>query len=238
MEIRNLMEDSVKAVVDELFAAEARDHRLGYCSCDQCRLDVACYVLNRVKPEYIVSSRGLAYSEKEGLDKVQRRADVISFVKEGWGKVTHAPRTTADHEAPSAPAELAEGPSFNFPTIMGRVFDGRTFAPIGEGQVRLLAAGVQVGMVDTNWQNPFILAGGTAGTYIFWPSQVHSARPGEEGSWNFEIRVEAPGFDVISHFIELSFQSEAEVRRDFSLQRVHKIPDLYIFPEGQVEEDD
>ncbi|HRZ64078.1 MAG TPA: late competence development ComFB family protein, partial [Spirochaetia bacterium] len=70
MEIRNLMEDAVKAVVDELFELEAKDQRLGYCLCDQCRLDVACYVLNRIKPEYIVSSRGLAYSEKEGLDKV------------------------------------------------------------------------------------------------------------------------------------------------------------------------
>jgi len=33
MEIRNLMEDAVKAVVEELFEIENREHRLGYCTC-------------------------------------------------------------------------------------------------------------------------------------------------------------------------------------------------------------
>ncbi|HOX32277.1 MAG TPA: late competence development ComFB family protein [Spirochaetales bacterium] len=238
MEIRNLMEDAVKAVVDELFELEAKDQRLGYCLCDQCRLDVACYVLNRIKPEYIVSSRGLAYSEKEGLDKVQRRADVISLVKEGWAKVTHAPRATADHGASGGKPESLDGPSFNFPTIMGRAFDGRTFAPIVEGSVRLLESGSEVGMVDKNWQNPFVLASGTAGTYIFWPKPVRAGRAGERRNWTFEIRVEAPGFDPASHFIELGCESESAARRDFSLQHVHKIPDLYLFPEGQGEEDE
>lgn len=238
MEIRNLMEDVVKALVDELFGIEAKERRLGYCVCDQCRLDVACYVLNRVKPEYVASSRGLAYSEKEGLDKVQRRADLISLVKEGWSKVTHAPRLTVDHEAPSAPPERTAGPAFNFPTIMGRVFDGRTFAPVTEGRVRLLSGGAEAPVVDQNWQNPFVLASGTAGAYIFWPSHVATAAVGEERNWTFEIRVEAPGFDVLSHYIELELQAEPEIRRDVSLQRVHKIPDLYLFPEGQSDEEE
>jgi competence protein ComFB len=238
MEIRNLMEDAVKAVVDELFEIESKERRLGYCVCDQCRLDVACYVLNRIKPEYIVSSRGLAYSEKEGLDKVQRRADVISLVKEGWAKVTHAPRPTADHGAPGAQAEQASGPSFNFPTIMGRAFDGRTFAPIVEGRVRLLESGAEVPMVDANWQNPFVLAAGTAGTFIFWPKPAIGKAVGESRSWTFEVRLEAPGFDPLSHFIEISLESELDARRDFSLQRVHKLPDLYLFPEGQSDEEE
>ncbi len=232
MEIRNLMEYSVKAVVDELFDNETREPHLGYCTCDQCRLDVECYVLNRVKPEYIVSSRGLAYSEKEGLDKVQRRADIISLVKEGWGRVTHAPRTTSDHNAPHAVLESIQGPAYNFPTIMGRAFDGRTFAPVPEGKVTLLEAGREVVMVDSNWQNPFILAGGTAGTYIFWPLPLAAPAQAEARTWTFEIRVDVPGFDSISHFIELQLEVEAEVRSDFSLQRVHKIPDLYLFPVG------
>lgn len=238
MEIRNLMEDAVKAVVDELFELESKDHRLGYCVCDQCRLDVACYVLNRIKPEYIVSSRGFAYSEKEGLDKVQRQVDVISLVKEGWGKVSHAPRSTSDHGAPAGFVEPKGGPSYNFPSIMGRAFDGRTFAPIVEGHVTLLEAGVEVAMVDQNWQNPFILANGTAGMFTFWPSPIRSKKAGEKRSWTFEIRIEAPGFDPLSHFIELGFESDTEAKHDFSLQHVHKIPDLYLFPEGQGDEED
>jgi competence protein ComFB len=239
MDIRNVMEDMVKAVVDELFDNETKEKRLGYCTCDQCRHDVACYVLNRVKPEYIVSSRGLAYSEKEGLDKVQRRADVISLVKEGWSKVSHAPRqTTGHHGAKKEPAEAqTEGPAYNFPTIMGRVFDGRNFAPLGEGLVLLLDAGVEVPMVDPNWQNPFVLAGATAGTYIFWPRPVQGPVAGIEKQWTFEIRIEVPGFDPLSHFAVIDLIPEREARADFSLQRVHKILDLYLFPEGQADED-
>jgi Late competence development protein ComFB. len=238
MEIRNLMEDAVKVVVEELFAREMRERSLGYCTCDQCKLDVECFVLNRVKPEYIVSSRGLAYSEKEGLDKVQRAADVISLVKEGWGKVTHAPRSTSDHQAKPRSEEGREGPSYNFPTIMGRVFDGRTFAPLGEGTVRLMSGSSEIEMVDPNWQNPFVLAGATGGTFIFWPKPVEATSLEEERSFVFEIKVEVPGLEILSHFVEISLKPEARPRFDFSLQRVQKVPDLYLFPEGQGDEEE
>jgi Late competence development protein ComFB. len=237
MDIRNIMEDAVKGVVDELFDLEGRERHLGYCTCDQCRLDVECYVLNRVKPEYIVSSRGLAYSEKEGLDKIQRRADLISLVKEGWGKVSHAPRPTSDHVGPRSVHAEHEGPVYNFPTIMGRVLDGRTFAPIGEGVVRLFADGEEVQMVDPNWQNPFVLTLATGGTFIFWPKSLPAGHDSGERSFVFEIKVEVPGLEGLSHFVEIDLGPERETRQDFSLQRVHKVPDLYLFPENQGDED-
>jgi len=235
MEIRNVMEDAVMTVVEELFAAEEKDKRLGFCTCDQCRQDVACYVLNRVKPEYIVSSRGLAYSEKEGLDKVQRRVDVISLVKEGWSKVSHTPRATSDHLGAKAPEAGREGPVYNFPTIMGRVIDGRTFAPLGEGVVRLLAGEVEAEMLDPNWQNPFVLAGATGGTFIFWPKPVAAEAGEAERIFSFEIKIEVPGLEALSHHIEMDLSPERAERLDFSLQRVHKVPDLYLFPQGQGE---
>jgi competence protein ComFB len=238
MEIRNIMEDAVKVLVEELFERENREKRLGYCTCDQCKLDVASYVLNRVKPEYIVSSRGLAYSEKEGLDKVQRQADLVSLVKEGWGKVSHAPRPSSDHVRGKAPDVEREGPVFNFPTIMGRVFDGRTFAPLGEGAVRLLSEGADAEMVDPNWQNPFVLAGATGGTFIFWPKPVAAAAEEGERKFGFEVKVEVPGLEGLSHYVEMDLSPERSVRQDFSLQRVQKVPDLYLFPEGQGEEDE
>ncbi len=236
-EIRNIMEDAVKVLVEELFEREDREKRLGFCTCDQCKLDVACFVLNRVKPEYIVSSRGLAYSEKEGLDKVQRQADLISLVKEGWGKVSHAPRPTSDHVVGKTMEGDQVGPVFNFPTIMGRVFDGRTFAPLGEGVVRLLSEGMETDMVDPNWQNPFILAGATGGTFIFWPSSIAASTKDAEKKFGFEIKVEVPGLEALSHYVEIDVASEPSMRLDFSLQRVYKIPDLYLFPSDQSDED-
>ncbi len=238
MEIRNIMEDAVKVMVEELFDREDKEKRLGYCTCDQCKLDVECYVLNRVKPEYIVSSRGLAYSEMEGLEKVQRQADLISLVKEGWGKVSHAPRPTSDHLAGKALDEEHKGPVYNFPTIMGRVFDGRTFAPLGEGAVRLLSEGADADMVDPNWQNPFVLAGATGGTFIFWPRHQDASPKDGERKFVFEVKVDVPGLESLSHYLEMDIAPERNPRLDFSLQRVHKVPDLYLFPEGQPGEDE
>jgi competence protein ComFB len=238
MDVRNLMEDAVKSLVDELFESENRDKRLGYCTCDQCKLDVECFVLNRVKPEYIVSSRGLAYSEKEGLDKVQRQADLISLVKEGWGKVSHSPRSTSDHVAQKSAAAEQAGPAYNFPTIMGRVFDGRTFAPLGEGVVLLFAGGEEVQMVDPNWQNPFVLAGATGGTFIFWPKSIPAGQDTVPRDFVFEIKVEVPGLEGVSHYIKMDLSPERSARLDFSLNRVHKVPDIYLFPAGQSDEED
>jgi competence protein ComFB len=238
MDIRNIMEDAVKVLVEELFERENRELRLGYCTCDQCKLDVQCYVLNRVKPEYIVSSRGLAYSELEGLDKVQRQADLISLVKEGWGKVSHTPRSTSDHVGGKPLDAELDGPFYNFPTIMGRVFDGRNFAPLGEGAVRLLAEGGEAEMLDPNWQNPFVLAGATGGSFIFWPKAVQASPGGPERKFVFEIKVEVPGLEALSHYVEIDVKPERSARLDFSLQRVHKVPDLYLFPEGQNEDED
>jgi competence protein ComFB len=224
--------------VEELFEREKKEKRLGYCTCEQCKVDVVCYALNRAKPEYIVSSRGLAYSEKEGLDKVQRQADLVSLVKEGWGKVSHYPRPTSDHVAGNSRKVELEGPVFNFPTIMGRVLDGRTFAPIGEGTVHLLADGAKSEMVDPNWQNPFVLSGATGGTYIFWPRAVAASPEAGGRKVSFEVRVDVPGLESLSHYIEIGIAPERSVRLDFSLQRIAKVPDLYLFPEGQPEDDE
>jgi competence protein ComFB len=229
MEIRNLMEDVVLAVVGELFELEDHDHRLGFCTCGQCRLDVACYVLNRMKPEYIVSGRGVAYSERDFQVKVQRRADIITLAKEGWGHVDHSPRPNIDHGSQKV-RELPEGPVFNLPTVMGRAFNGLNFEPLAAGTVSLLVDGSLSPMIDANWQNPFVLAKATAGTFILWPRPLPVPDAGTSRHFAFEIKVEVPGFEPISHFFELDLASDRAVKDEFSLQHVHKVPDLYLFP--------
>ncbi|MCG8483767.1 MAG: late competence development ComFB family protein [Clostridia bacterium] len=36
----------------------------------QCKLDVACYVLNNTKPRYSVSSRGIVHHEMDYINKL------------------------------------------------------------------------------------------------------------------------------------------------------------------------
>ncbi len=237
MEIRNLMEDAVLATVGELFELEEKDTRLGLCTCGQCRLDVACYVLNRIKPEYILSGRGLAYSERDMLEKVQRRADIISIAREGWSKVAHNPRVTADHGGVYS-RDLPMGPSFNIPTVMGRVFNGLNYEPLSQGKISLTINGILAPMVDRNWQNPFILAQATAGTFIFWPRPEAATAAGSIKSFSCELSIDVDGFDPLSHYFEFDVVADRSAKDEFSLLHSTKIPDLTLFPRGTEEGQD
>lgn len=237
MEIRNLMEDAVFAIVGELFDLEEREPTLGFCTCPQCRLDVACFVLNRIKPEYIVSGRGLAYSEKDMLEKVQRRADIITIAREGWSKVSHRPRENSAHGQVPA-AVLPPGPAFNIPAIMGRAFNGLNFEPLALGTVLLLLDGKPAPMVDQNWPNPFVFALGTEGNFTFWPRPEKAGAAGEVRAMSAELRLVAEGFESLSHFFEFEVTAEKEAKEEFSLLHIHKLPDLYVFPVGSAEGED
>jgi competence protein ComFB len=237
MDIRNLMEEAVLSAVDELFASESPNAKLGFCTCGQCRLDVACYVLNRIKPEYIVSSRGLAYSERDFMETVQRRADIISLAREGWSRVAHRPRKTADHGLATLVSNLPEGPAYNLPTIMGRAFNGLNFEPLAEGDVKLFVDGHEAPMVDPNWQNPFILAQATAGTFIFWVCPYSADFEGQKRVFTLEARATVPGLEEASHFFELEMVAEKEAKGDFTHHGVHKLPDLLLFARSEEDED-
>jgi len=236
MEIRNLLEETVLSEVDAMFADEDAEGKSGFCTCSQCRLDVACYILNRVKPEYIVSSRGMAYSERDFMLTVQKRADILSLAREGWALVAHRPRISAEHGLKSRASALPEGPAFNFPTVMGRVFNGLNFEPIAEGEIRLFIDGEDAPMADSNWQNPFVLSHNTAGTFIFWVCPIAAPSPGEKRLFTFEVRSSVEGLDPISHFFELEIESEREAAGDFGRHGVHKLPDLLLFAHSDEED--
>ena len=89
MNVHNLMEEMVYSGVNELFdtVIESKADWLT-CSCEQCRLDTICYVLNRLPPHYIKSGRGLAYAQNEdAIDKMQLVADINRIALEGMKQV-------------------------------------------------------------------------------------------------------------------------------------------------------
>jgi len=238
MEIHNLMEDMVKSTVDELFDA-GRPGDSSWCTCQQCRMDVACYVLNRMKPEYVVSSRGLAHAEQDYNEKLQRLADVVSLVREGWARINASKRPHFEHKSRITPVTLPEGPVYNFPPIMGRLFDGGNFAPIEDLIVSLLdEKGNVVAMMDANWQNPSPLVKNTAGTFIFWPFPVKASDIRKERLFTFRVVVPASErYDELSHYIELRFVAQERAQDQFSMQEVYRLPDLYLFPPGHDEDE-
>ncbi|HON13564.1 MAG TPA: late competence development ComFB family protein [Treponema sp.] len=238
MDIHNTTEDRVLSLVHEIFdSIEKEGKKDRPCTCFQCRLDTACYVLNRLPPKYVVSSRGVARTESETIEKQQEDADIVSLIYEGLHKIAkslrpHFTHNPADKESPV----IIKGPVFNIPTIIGRVFNGSNFEPISNIDVMLMEDGKLAPMIDPNWQNPYRLIPNTAGTFTFWPKPKGAEKAGLEKTFTFSISIQAEGFEPLQHFFSIPVISEELVQTSYSMQRTYKIPDLYLFPPGNDEE--
>jgi competence protein ComFB len=238
MELHNTAEDVVLARIDEIFSnIEKGDNPDKLCTCDQCRLDTACYVLNRTNPHYIVSNRGAARVEQEPIRRQQADADITTLVYEGIRRVNHNQRPSALHGGKQVRENAAETPVFNIPTIVGRVFNGVNFAPVSGVLVQLFRNGSLVAMKDDNWQNPCTLVPNTDGAFTFWPNPI----PAEAGNihevFEFSVRIESGEYETLNHFFKIPVISDAQTVSSFSLVRTVKLPDLYLFPPGNEEDE-
>ena len=229
MNPRNLMEDIVIDKVNEIFDDEKISRQEGLCRCYQCRMDVACYVLNRITPMYMTSSRGLAHLRTEYQNNLQKAADLVSLVKDGIQQVFETRRPHYDSACEPAP-EIAEGPVYNFPTIMGRILNGNTFEPMTGIKVNLLSRGDPVAMLDKSWQNPYPLIEQTAGTYLFWPYPAAAESPEEPRVFEFEIYIDEKGYDELHHFFEMELTPEEKVNEVLHMEKTYKVEDIYLFP--------
>ncbi len=229
MQLHNLMEDIVFEKVNDIFDEEQSSQNRGFCTCRQCRMDVTCYVLNRIQPQYMLSSRGLAHLRNNYQSDMQKAADLMGLINEGIKKVSHRrrPHVSHDHETETS---TPKGPLFNFPTIVGRVFNGKNFEPLKDVAIYLYSEGGPVPMINENWLNPYPIADQTAGNYTFWPYPVGAKSVGEARSFEFELFLEAPEFDEFHHFFEMKLTAENRFNDLFHLQQSYKMEDLYVFP--------
>jgi competence protein ComFB len=237
MEIHNTTEDMVFTKVEAVFDSINKEgNPENFCLCYQCRMDTACYVLNRTEPRYIVSHRGVARVEQENMERQQKDADIVALVYEGLKRINHNQRPNALHQGVGAPA-VVNTPVFNIPTIVGRLFNGTNFAPMSNVKVELHRNGELVSMKDNNWQNPYNLVPNTEGTFAFWPTPIPAETVDIHNIFEYSIRIEAPGLETLNHFFKIPVKSELQSAASFSMGRTFKLPDLYMFPPGGDEED-
>lgn len=227
MNVHNIMEEMVYTEINDLFETAKKDKAPWLtCSCNQCRLDSVCFVLNRLPPRYIKSSRGLAYSQlEESIDRAQLAADINILGIEGMKQVlsTKRPHSTLA-------TDLPETPVFNFPTIVGKILDGLTFEPIKKLSVLLLLDSNKAESIDYSWENPYPLSEHTPGTFTFWVKPVAADKEGIKKVFPFEIRIEQKGYDSINYFFEVGIISESFIRTAYTSEHSFILPDLHLFP--------
>ncbi|MDR0670627.1 MAG: late competence development ComFB family protein [Treponema sp.] len=237
MELHNTAEDLVLAQIGEILTTiEKSDNPDKLCTCSQCRMDTACYVLNRTNPHYIVSNRGAARVERETIERQQLDADIVALIYEGIRRVNHNLRPTAVHGVRQAETDKRDTPMFDIPAIVGRIFNGSNFAPVAGINVELFRNGKLVPMKDNNWQNPYTLVPNTAGTFTFWPNPIPADESNLHEVFEFNVRIESEEFETLNHFFKIPVISDAHTVTSFSLAHTIKLPDLYLFPPGNDEE--
>lgn len=229
MKLHNLMEDIVLEKVDEIADEESKKQNPGYCTCKQCRMDVACFVLNRIRPQYMLSSRGLAHLRTDYQEDMQKNADLMRLINEGIKQVSNR-RRSHTRTNPDNEEYVPSGPLYNFPTIVGRIFNGVNFEPLHDTDIYLLSEGKPVHMINQNWLNPYPIVEKTAGHFTFWPCPVEAETIDTKKIFEFELFIEKEGFDEFHHFFEIKLAPDAEFKDSFELQQTYTIKDLYIFP--------
>ncbi|MCL2759593.1 MAG: late competence development ComFB family protein [Treponema sp.] len=239
MDIHNTNEDlvfeSVQTIFDEI---QSSGNPEKYCLCYQCRIDTICYTLNRIEPNYIVSNRGFTRIEQASLKRQQIEADITTLIYKGLRLVNHNMRPTAPHDGSGISAYKSLNPMFDIPTIAGRIFNGASFEPVSGIDVFLYCEGELIAMRNSNWQNPFNMVPSTPGAFSFWPAPITADVPDITKEFMFSIKVKSPDYEPLNHFFHVSATSKFHNPQSYALNRTFKLPDLYIFPPGEVEMND
>ena len=237
MDIHNTSEDIVFSTVQTIFEEiQNGGNPEGYCLCYQCRMDTICFALNRIEPHYIVSNRGFTRLEQASIDSQQTEADITSLVYKGLRLVNHNMRPTAPHDGSSHHASKINHPLFDIPTIAGRIFNGESFEPVRDIQVGLFCDGELVPMRNPNWQNPFTMVSITPGAFSFWPAPVIAETADINRVFKYSLKVHSADYEPLIHFFSITAISKFHTPHSHTLNRTFKLPDLYVFPPGEAEQ--
>jgi competence protein ComFB len=91
-------------------------------------------------------------------------------------------------------------------------------------------------MRNNNWQNPYMLVPSTPGTFSFWPMPVLTQAADKEQDFHFSLKVQSPDYEVLNHFFTITTVSKFHSPHSYALNRTYKLPDLYLFPPGEAEQ--
>lgn len=86
MEFHNYMEDLVVEIVEEILSQTQ-----GVCGCQQCKVDIAAYALNKLTPKYVVTPKGRVFTRLQEV-QLQAKADIIREVVKAIEVIKNNPR--------------------------------------------------------------------------------------------------------------------------------------------------
>jgi competence protein ComFB len=162
MAVKNLMEDIVSALVDEVLSKTSKNSPEIYS--DIYKDDIISYVLNRVPPKYYTSERGILHGKLEYQFVFQHKTDILLYTHEAINTI----KKRRSSELLTASKENEK--QYFLPHILGEILEETSFIIIPDVQVTLLYKGKPADMIDDSWKNPYITNKSTEGFFHFWPA--------------------------------------------------------------------
>lgn len=89
--LTNMMEETVLTKIDQLWPAT------DFCKCDQCRIDIAAYALNRLPPRYVHSLAGQLI-HKFDASTIQMDAEITACVYNAIVRIGEGPNHDSKKE--------------------------------------------------------------------------------------------------------------------------------------------
>lgn len=233
MEVHNLMEDYVQQRIKEIYT-QLTEKKIEWltCNCESCQMDALCYVLNRIKPSYIISGRGHVYANQK-MENQQLKADVDAVAIEAIRVISSIQRPY--HKIVAKQKEISGNPEnipyYNFPVFSGTVYDGTTFEPLIDAKITLKDKNGNTPMQDFSWTNPSKTYKPTNGSYTFWPQSLTAENLGSTRKFNFTVEVTAEGYYPASYAFDIILESQEGIKNTINQSLTVKIQDLFLFKE-------
>ena len=228
MEIYNLMEDYVKHAIKVLL-----DDKEGICKCEQCRMDMVCYCLNKTKPRYVISSRGFVHTRNEKRENMQMNIDILALGQEAVDVISNMPRHEQKIKTDNAEVKKEIGKSyFFFPVFVGRVVD-EEFQALSNAKVTLTFAdsGEKAEMIGDYWKNPTTLVPAMDGTFSFHALPLPADEINIKKKFKFCLEIEKEGYETACKYFEIDIISSISSRELDIAANFHQIEDAILFKE-------
>jgi len=229
------MEDIVKEILEDILK-DKKD----ICQCEQCKMDMVCFALNKILPKYVVSSRGIIHTEKNRISESQSYADVYSIVMEAINTVSNTKRHEENKiisiETPLEKEYSEKKYYFNFPQIVGKVIDSLTLAPISDAKIELCYTDNKiVEMFNKTWDNPIELIDKMEGIFTFWPAPLQTEKL-EDKDFDFILKIYKKGYENLTKSFSIKIKSKNEINKVIKKENIFYLPDIYLYIKENDEE--
>lgn len=186
MAIKNLMEDIVTTIVDEVLKKKSKNNADNEIKIS--KDDIITYVLNRIPPKYFTSERGILHGKLESQVLFQQKTDILLLTYEAIKTI----KERRESALPPGIDKIGEKEYF-LPHVIGEVLEETTFSIVSGIKVTLIYNDKPAEMIDPSWKNPYITNKATRGFYHFWPKLVEQEK--EKKKIPFQIKYSHPKFE-------------------------------------------